>query len=337
MSKRTKIWICIASAILAILVTLYPLISNYFGEKNRSLVETRYEKAVENLDTSEITAVREAAAAYNGTLLTIPEKAYSREALRQASESYDELLNIRGDGIMGYIEIPKISVNLPIYHGTEEATLDRGVGHLLGSSLPVGGIGTHCVLTGHSGLAGQKMFSDLDQLAIGDVFFLRTLGETMAYMVLDINTVLPEDTSKLTIDPARDSITLVTCTPYGVNTHRLLIRGERIEVPTAEQIVEETVVPEMPVKSTWMSEYVKGILGGLAGILSLALLALILRRKIQRPERKKTRRTRQKEMTVRPRQESAYVPKHTTETVRRDSLWWDLERQSQRRGKHEKR
>ena len=238
------------------------------------MVESRYDKAVEQLDTMELIAEKERAVAYNKTLQSGTDNTFSREALAEAEESYWHLLNVRGDGIMGYIQIPKIGVELPIYHGTAEETLDKGVGHLLGTSLPVGGIGTHSVLTGHSGLAGTRMFSDLDQLKIGDVFYARVLDETHAYMVLDINTVLPEDTSKLEIDPQRESVTLVTCTPFGVNTHRLLVRGERIEVGMAERMVEGAEVQEEPVKSTWTQEYLKGIALGCLGILGVTLLIL---------------------------------------------------------------
>jgi len=274
MSRRIKIFLCILFLLLALGVTLYPLISNIVGEKYRSMVESRYDKAVEQLNTMELITEKERAVAYNKTLQGGTGNAFSREALGEAEESYGSLLNVRGDGIMGYIQIPKIGVELPIYHGTAEETLDKGVGHLLGTSLPVGGIGTHSVLTGHSGLAGTRMFSDLDQLKVGDVFYVRVLDETHAYMILDINTVLPEDTSKLEIDPQRESVTLVTCTPFGVNTHRLLVRGERIEVGMAERMVEGAEVQEEPVKSTWTQEYLKGIALGCLGILGLTLLIL---------------------------------------------------------------
>ena len=274
MSRRIKIFLCILFLLLALGVTLYPLISNIVGEKYRSMVESRYDKAVEQLDTMELIAEKERAVAYNKTLQGGTGNAFSREALAEAEGSYWHLLNVRGDGIMGYIQIPKIGVELPIYHGTAEETLDKGVGHLLGTSLPVGGIGTHSVLTGHSGLAGTRMFSDLDQLKVGDVFYVRVLDETHAYMILDINTVLPEDTSKLEIDPQRESVTLVTCTPFGVNTHRLLVRGERIEAGMAERMIEGAEVQEEPVKSTWTQEYLKGIALGCLGILGLTLLIL---------------------------------------------------------------
>ncbi len=277
MKRRIIILICAVCMILALVITLYPLISNVAGEKYRSMVETRYDKAVEELNTMELIAEKEEAVLYNRTLQGGTENAFSREALAEAEESYGRLLNVRGDGIMGYIQIPKIGVELPIYHGTAEETLDKGVGHLLGTSLPVGGIGTHCVLTGHSGLAGTRMFSDLDQLNKGDVFYVRVLDETHAYMIMDINTVLPEDTSKLEIDPQRESVTLVTCTPFGVNTHRLLVRGERIEVGMAERMVENAEVQEEPAKSTWTQEYLKGVGLGCLGIILVSALVLTLR------------------------------------------------------------
>ena len=228
-------------------VILYPLIANYLSEKNRSLIETQYIEAIEQMDTSALDEARAEAEEYNKTLVTIPEKPFTKDALIKAAESYDTLLNVREDGLMG---------------------LDRGVGHLLGSSLPVGGTATHCVLTGHSGLAGQKMFSDLNLLKESDIFFLRVLGQTLAYKVVEIYTVLPEDTGKLTIDAGRDLCTLVTCTPYGVNSHRLLLRGERTEYEEAVSVIEDAEFTPVE-ESTWGDEYRHGLIyGGLtvAGI-----------------------------------------------------------------------
>ena len=272
MRKGTKILAGISLALLSLGITFYPLISNYFAEFNRSLVETKYTKAVQLMDDDGVNEARMAAQEYNATLLSGAYKPYTKEALSQAAEGYNDLLNIRGDGIMGYIEIPKLGVELPVFHGTEEETLDRGLGHLLGSSLPVGGIGTHCVIAGHSGLAGQRMFSDLEKLKIMDVFYLKVLNETMAYAVVDINTVLPEDTSKLTVDPHGDHVTLVTCTPYGINTHRLLVCGTRIGYETAAKMVEDDDLEEAASVSTWKSDYLRGVILGLIGIVFSATM-----------------------------------------------------------------
>ena len=264
MNKTMKILSLAVLFVVSLGVILYPLIANYLSEKNRSLIETQYIEAIEQMDTSALDEARAEAEEYNKTLVTIPEKPFTKDALIKAAESYDTLLNVREDGLMGYVEIPAIGVNLPIYHGTEESTLDRGVGHLLGSSLPVGGTATHCVLTGHSGLAGQKMFSDLNLLKESDIFFLRVLGQTLAYKVVEIYTVLPEDTGKLTIDAGRDLCTLVTCTPYGVNSHRLLLRGERTEYEEAVSVIEDAEFAPVE-ESTWDDEYRHGLTcGGLA-------------------------------------------------------------------------
>ena len=194
---------------------------------------------------------------------------------------YANLLNIAGNGIMGYLVIPQIGAELPIYHGTSDATLEVGVGHLLGSSLPVGGASTHTVLTGHSGMANNKMLSDLDQLEIGDVFYLEVLEETLAYQVDQIKTVLPSDTTYLGIEEASDYCTLVTCTPFGVNTHRLLVRGSRIPYSEEEKTQAISLSADKPA-STWEQQYLRGILLGIGitGILcSSSFLVTRLRKK----------------------------------------------------------
>ena len=178
---------------------------------------------------------------------------------------------------MGYVQIPMIRVDLPIYHGTDTETLDVGIGHLLGTSMPVGGDSTHSVLTAHSGMATQKLFSDLDQLEHGDVFYLQILGETLAYQVDAINTVLPHDTTHLGITEGADHCTLVTCTPFGVNTHRLLVRGSRIPYEEAEVIVEEQLLIEEPPASTWEQQYLKGILTGIGAVVLMILVFLACR------------------------------------------------------------
>ena len=213
--------------------------------------------------------------AYNLTVRPGAQDAFQHDTLMEAAESYGELLNLGGDGIMGYVEIPKIHVRLPIYHGTNNSTLELGIGHLLGSSLPIGGENTHTVLTAHSGMASQKMFSDLPQLQIGDVYYLDVLGERLAYQVDQINTVLPHDTTFLGIENGQDQCTLVTCTPFGVNTHRLLVRGSRIPYEEAEIITEEAAAEEEPV-STWEQEYFKGVLLGLSLVALAGTVLLVI-------------------------------------------------------------
>ena len=166
---------------LSLGITLYPLISNYVNQKYASTIYTKYEEMIQNVDETELQEARSLAQSYNQALA--PVSSYDKEGISEASHNYDSLLNLGGNGIMGYIEIPCIQVNLPIYHGTDTETLERGVGHLLGSSLPVGGSSTHAVLSGHSGMAGQKMFTDLLQMKTGDIFYLHVLGETLAYEV----------------------------------------------------------------------------------------------------------------------------------------------------------
>ena len=280
--KKLPMVLGILAFLLALLITLYPIISNYVNEKYASEIHTAYEEIIQQADNSALLEAKKQAIAYNETITPgTAGEAYSQAALMDASEDYESLLNIAGNGTMGYVEIPKISVNLPIYHGTGNDSLERGVGHLLGSSLPVGGESTHAILTGHSGMATQKMFTDLEQLAVGDVFYLHILDETLAYQVDSIKTVLPYDTSLLGIVSGKDYCTLVTCTPYGVNTHRLLVRGTRIPYEKAEVIVEETAQEEQP-RSSWEEKYLLGLFLGVLAVLILFLAAVIvmqLRRK----------------------------------------------------------
>ena len=277
MKRSTIIILAVLFFIAALGLTFYPLISTRVNARYASEIHTSYEAVIEEADNSELVAAKEAAIAYNeaitpGAAMT---DAYSQEALLAASQDYDSLLNIAGDGIMGYVEIPKINVMLPIYHGTTNDSLERGIGHLLGSSLPAGGNSTHTILTAHSGMASQKMFSDLPQMKVGDVFYLEVLSETLAYQVDQINTVLPHDTTYLGIEPNQDLCTLVTCTPFGVNTHRLLVRGTRIPYEEAEVIVETNQIEV--VESTWEQHYLKGIIIGLIAVLVIVLIAIVAR------------------------------------------------------------
>ena len=272
--KKKVITICAAVLFLTALgLTLYPLVSNYVNQKYASEIQTAYQELIQQTDDSVLQEARQRAIGYNRAIIPGTANAYSEEALLSAAENYNDQLNIAGNGIMGYVVIPKIHVNLPIYHGTDAEVLDRGVGHLLGSSLPVGGENAHTILSGHSGMASQKMFTDLEQLAQGDVFYLDMLNETLAYQVTEINTVLPYETDLLGIVPGEDLCTLVTCTPYCINSHRLLVRGSRIPYEEAAVMEEETVSTEQAA-STWEVKYLQGILWGIAAALGVGIIIL---------------------------------------------------------------
>lgn len=272
--RTTTIIISVILFLFALGLTLYPVVANYVNQKYASEVHTAYLEVVEQADDTALQEARELAILYNQAIVpgTAATDAYSKEAILSASEDYGHQLNVAGDGIMGYIEIPTINVNLPIYHGTGSDSLERGVGHLLGSSLPVGGESTHAILTGHSGMASQKMFTDLVQVEVGDVFYLHILDETLAYQVRELNTVLPHDTSLLGISTGEDLCTLITCTPYGINTHRLLVTGSRIPYEKAETIVEEITQQEQQPRSTWEEKYIAGIVAGIFAVLIVALV-----------------------------------------------------------------
>lgn len=274
--KRRYFTVIIAGAVflLALILTVYPIISDGYNQRHQSTIHTAYEEVIQKTDAEDLSEQWELAMRYNATIKPgTAEAQYSQSVLLDAAESYDELLNVSGSGIMGYVEIPKIQVNLPIYHGTDTDSLDRGTGHLLGSSLPVGGESTHCVITGHSGLASQKMFTDLELLEVGDVFYLSVLGETLAYQVYSKEAVLPHDTYALGIAQGEDLCTLITCYPTGVNTHRLLVQGKRVayEEETEIEIIAE---PEKVVSSKWENQYLFGLLLGVWCALAGAAVCL---------------------------------------------------------------
>lgn len=267
--KKTKLYIILSCLLLMIALGMiaYPLISNYLSEKNASTIRTEYFTAVAEIADADIESSREAAKKYNEILAQGVTREFSSDRLAAASTEYFSLLNLTGDGVMAYVEIPKLGLYLPVSHGTEAETLESGIGHVIGSSLPIGGESSHAVLSGHSGLASQKMFSDLTELEIGDDFYIHVLNEVLAYQVDEINSVLPTDTSLLKIEHDRDLVTLVTCTPIGVNTHRLLVRGSRVPyIPAATEAASD--VSALAVSSAWETEYLHGILMGLL-VLSL--------------------------------------------------------------------
>ncbi len=226
MKKKLSTILLILAFIAGLSLLLYPTVSDYWNSLHASKAVADYGGDVNRLDRAQYDEMWQEATAYNQILR---EKSDSFYLTDEQKEQYEALLDIGGTGIMGYIEIPNIDLSLPIYHGTEDSVLQIAVGHLEWSSLPVGGVGTHCVLSGHRGLPSAKLFTNLDQLADGDVFVLRVLDEVLTYQVDKILIVEPEDTDALKVEEGQDLCTLVTCTPYGVNSHRLLVRGHRVE------------------------------------------------------------------------------------------------------------
>ena len=205
---------------------LYPSVSDYWNSLHQTRAIATYAENVANLDNNQYDQLWEEARAYNQALRFRSNPYYLSE---EQKAQYESLLDVSGLGVMGYIEIPEIDVSLPIYHGTEESVLQVAVGHLDWTSLPVGGESTHCVLSGHRGLPSAKLFTNLDKLQAGDIFLLRVLDEVLTYEVDQILIVEPQETGALRIEKGKDYCTLVTCTPYGINTHRLLVRGHRID------------------------------------------------------------------------------------------------------------
>ena len=254
-----KRWLLAAACGIAALgLMLYPLAGELLSERYHSDIETTYTAAIADTDDVELTAQREAAQQYNAMLsgAAIAEGGASAPPL-----AYAQQLTV--GGVMAYVDIPKINVYLPVQHGTDADTLEKSVGHVVGTSLPVGGSSTHAVLSAHSGLASSKLFSDIDQLTEGDTFYIHVLGDTVAYKVDAIHTVLPTDTSLLQIEDGKDYVTLVTCTPFGINTHRLLVRGHRVPY-TPEQ--EAEVAETQKVTSSWTRHYLTGLGTGLGTV-----------------------------------------------------------------------
>lgn len=267
-----KRWLLAAACgVVALGLLLYPLVGELLSEKYHSDVETTYTAAIEDTDNAELTAQRQAAEQYNAMLsgAAITEGGASAPPL-----AYAEQLTV--GGAMAYVDIPKINVYLSVQHGTGAETLEKSVGHVVGTSLPVGGSSTHAVLSAHSGMASAKLFSDIDQLELGDNFYVHVLGEVLAYEVDAINTVLPTDTSLLQIEEGEDYVTLVTCTPFGINTHRLLVRGHRIPY-TPEQ--ESAAAAEKPTASSWTQHYLIGLGIGLGAVAVAGGGYFLMRRK----------------------------------------------------------
>lgn len=274
MNHKIKVLLCLLIFCAGLSILLYPTISNYLNEQSQVGVIEDYREKAEKMSREQIAAEKQAAIEYNEKLAASLSNGSPNVFVDHSD--YWNLLNINGD-VMAYISIPSCNINLPVRHDDSEEVLRKSVGHLPGTSLPIGGESTHAVLTAHRGLPSAKLFTNIDSLKEGDLFYIHVLDETLAYKVDQIKVVLPEETSDLQIVKGKDYVTLVTCTPYGINTHRLLVRGERTEyIPETE---EQQVIKTEKHQNQTMLLYALGIL--------LALLIIVLLYAITRKRRKK--------------------------------------------------
>lgn len=279
-NKSDKILLIISIILIlgGLVIFLYPTVSNYLAEKNQVEIIREYEEMVVQIDENQINEEMQKAKTYNENLsgepVHDPFVAGSGYAL---PENYKEVLNLSEDGVMAYIEIPKISVYLPIYHGTSNEVLEKGVGHIQSTSIPIGGISTHSVLTGHTGLPSAELFTRLDELVVGDIFYIHVLNEVLTYKIYETKVILPDEIDELQITSGRDLITLVTCTPYGVNTHRLLVKAERTEYE--EYVTDEKEINTDNSNSENKEEknyYIEGIKIGISIFIAIIIIMTII-------------------------------------------------------------
>ena len=285
---RLEMILSIISIVVGLVLLIYPWVSNYLMQKNSKASGVVYDEQIEEAEDAELKEAWAAARAYNEKVqhsqveLTDPfdPTALTAEDMDTASD-YNNVLNLNNDGCMGYIDIPSINVYLPIMHSTSAESLAAGAGHLSGSSLPIGGESSHCVITGHTGLSSAKLFTDLTELEEGDMFYLHILDKILAYQVINIQIVEPTDTEYLRIQDGRDLVTLVTCTPYGINTHRLFVTGERTEYVVETYQAEEAKAADKIVNSVWMRSYCTAIAVGLCIVVVLWIVSVIIRKIIR--------------------------------------------------------
>lgn len=286
-SEKILLIIAIIFIIVGTGIFLYPSISNYFAEKNHVEAIRNYDKMVVKIGEDSLKKEKEKAQTYNENLSGDPvHDPFVLGSGYALPENYKEVLNLSEDGIMGYIQIPKISVDLPIYHGTSEEVLEKGVGHIQNTSVPIGGNSTHSVLTGHTGLPNAELFTRLDELVVGDIFYIHVLNEILTYKVYEIKVVLPDNIDELRITSGEDLVTLVTCTPYGVNSHRLLVKAKRVEYEdytennnsgnTTETSNNSNTINNVETKKTNKQYYLTGIQIGTVILIIVVITTLIV-------------------------------------------------------------
>lgn len=284
MKKRVVKIILIIGFIAGLAISLYPLVSNMYAKRSQMDVINEYQKEVADSDEEKIAQEKELTLTYNRKLnqTVILSDPFDPNAISMADEQYYEILNFTNDGVMGYIKIPRIGVNLPIYHGTDQEHMLKGVGHLVGTSLPIGGVDSHAVLSAHFGLSSADLFTNLVDLEKGDLFYIYVLDEILAYEVDNIKVVKPTETDDLRITKGEDYVTLVTCTPFGINSHRLLVRGHRVEYNPDDEKKEANKSND----DIWFKEYIKSIISGV-GVIVVILVIVFVAKRITRKVRRK--------------------------------------------------
>ena len=280
--RKSNPWVILTSVFVFLAgvgIFLYPTVSNWMAEHNQSEIIHSYQDKVSEFSGQQLAEEWEKAVVYNENLTGDPvHDPFVMGSGYVIPENYEETLNLNGDGVMCYLEIPKIGVNLPVYHGASEEVLEKGAGHLEATTLPIGGQGRHSVISAHRGLPSAELFTRLDEMEVGDVFYIHVLDQTLAYEVDQIETILPEELEKLAAEDGKDLVTLLTCTPYAVNTHRLLVRGSRIEYvqPDEETMQDSVEKPLFEGVDVWY--YCLGIAIGLA-VLGVGITAIVIVRK----------------------------------------------------------
>lgn len=271
-------------------VLVYPTVSNQWNTYRQSKLITSYEEVVEEMEAEDFSEEWELARIFNDTIEynAIYGDAFGTEDTELEDTEYWKILNVAGDGVMGYLSIPKINIKLGIYHGTEETVLQTGIGHINGTKLPIGGDTTHCVLAAHRGLPSARLFTDIDQLKKGDMFYVHVLDETLAYQVDQILDMVDKDDvdaleAALAVEEGEDHISLFTCTPYGVNSHRLIVRGMRVPYNGEEDV--EATVPEAMLQSVQNYYMIYLILGLAITFLVIVIMKSVMNRKNRREKR----------------------------------------------------
>ena len=273
MRKTASVIVLIVVLAVGIGVVGYPFISNYLMSLNLNSEVQTYLNSASDLSQAQYEEELERAKEYNKSLLGSVDIGDPFGEETNSDDDYYDILNLSGTSVMACIEIPAIDIKYPVYHGTSDEVLSKGIGHMSSTSLPIGGAGTHAVLTGHTGYSSSKLFTDIDKLEQGDKFYIYVLNQTLAYEVDQIKVVIPSDTSDLKVEPEGDYVTLVTCTPYGVNSHRLLVRGKRVPYVEEEKELQANKLKE----STWNDEYISAIIIGGSVMVGILLVYFVIR------------------------------------------------------------